>query len=35
MWAWERVIEMEEYISFPGEWELEGVPVNAVGKLGT
>ncbi len=33
VWAWERAIEKQEYISFPGEWELEGVPVNVVGKL--
>jgi hypothetical protein len=33
VWAWERAIEKQEYISFPGEWELEGVPVSVVGKL--
>jgi hypothetical protein len=32
VWAWERAIHKEEYLSFPGEWALEGVPVNVVGK---
>ncbi len=32
VWAWERAIEKQEYIAFPGEWELEGVPVNVLGK---
>ncbi len=32
VWAWERAIEKQEYIAFPGEWALEGVPVNVVGK---
>src|ERR671921_64546 len=32
VWAWERAIEKEEHISYPGEWELEGVPMNVVGK---
>jgi hypothetical protein len=31
VWAWERAIAKEEYIAFPGEWALEGVPVNVVG----
>jgi len=31
VWAWERAIEKQEYVSFPGEWALEGVPVNVVG----
>jgi hypothetical protein len=33
VWAWERAIEKQDYISYPGEWELEGVPMNVVGKL--
>src|SRR5215210_8108602 len=33
VWAWERAIEKQEYVSYPGEWELEGVPMNVVGKL--
>jgi hypothetical protein len=33
VWAWERAIGKQEYRSFPGEWALEGVPVNVVGKL--
>jgi hypothetical protein len=33
VWAWENAIEKQEYISYPGEWELEGVPMNVVGKL--
>ena len=32
MWAWENVIEKQDYISYPGEWALEGVPMNVVGK---
>jgi hypothetical protein len=32
VWAWERAIEKQEYHAFPGEWELEGVPMNIVGK---
>jgi hypothetical protein len=32
VWAWERAIEKTEYLSFPGEWALEGVPVNVVGE---
>jgi hypothetical protein len=32
VWAWERAIERTEYLSFPGEWALEGVPVNVVGE---
>jgi hypothetical protein len=31
VWAWERAIAKIEYLSFPGEWALEGVPVNVVG----
>jgi hypothetical protein len=31
-WAWENAIEKLDYISYPGEWELEGVPMNVVGK---
>src|SRR5215208_853743 len=31
VWAWERAIEKQEYHAFPGEWELEGVPMNIVG----
>jgi hypothetical protein len=34
VWAWERAIEKQEYRSFPGEWALEGVPVNVVGNRG-
>ena len=30
VWAWERAIEKQDYIAYPGEWELEGVPVNVV-----
>jgi len=33
VWAWQHAIEKQEYISFPGEWALEGLPVNVVGKL--
>ena len=33
VWAWERAVEKQEYISYPGEWEREGVPMNVVGKL--
>jgi hypothetical protein len=32
VWAWENAIRKQDYISYPGEWELEGVPMNAVGK---
>jgi hypothetical protein len=32
VWAWERAIHKEEYISYPGEWALEGVPMNVVGR---
>jgi hypothetical protein len=35
VWAWERAIEKQDYISYPGVWELEGVPVNVVGKWGS
>jgi hypothetical protein len=28
VWAWERAIEKQEYLSFPGEWALEGVPAR-------
>jgi hypothetical protein len=30
VWAWERAIEKIEYLSFPGEWAPEGVPINIV-----
>jgi hypothetical protein len=30
VWAWERAIEKEEYISFPGEW-IADVPINVIG----
>jgi len=33
VWAWENAIPKQEYISYPGEWELEDVPINVVGKL--
>ena len=29
-WAWERTIDKQNYIAYPGGWELEGVPVNVV-----
>jgi hypothetical protein len=29
--TWERAIKKQEYIAVPGEWALEGVPVNVVG----
>jgi hypothetical protein len=29
---WENAIPKQDYISFPGEWELESVPMNVVGK---
>ena len=32
VWAWQHAIEKQEYISYPGEWALEGVPVNVVGR---
>jgi len=32
VWAWERAIEKQEYIAFRGEWELEGVPMNVMGR---
>jgi hypothetical protein len=32
VWAWERAIEKQEHLSFSGEWALEGVPMNVVGK---
>jgi hypothetical protein len=32
VWAWERAVEKIEYLSFPGEWALEGVPVNVIGR---
>jgi hypothetical protein len=32
MWAWENAMQKHGYISYPGEWELEGVPMNVVGK---
>jgi hypothetical protein len=32
VWAWENAIEKQNYISCPGEWEFEGVPMNVVGK---
>jgi len=28
-----KPMKKQEYRSFPGEWALEGVPVNVVGKL--
>jgi hypothetical protein len=31
MRPWERAIEKQTYISYRGEWELEGVPMNVVG----
>jgi len=31
VWAWERAIRKEEYVSFPGEWITE-VPINVFGK---
>jgi len=33
VWAWENAIPKQKYISYPGVWELEGVPMNVVGKL--
>ena len=30
VWAWERAIEKQEYISFPGEW-IADVPINVIG----
>jgi hypothetical protein len=33
VWAWEHAIEKRDYISYRGEWELGGVPMNVVGKL--
>lgn len=32
VWAWESAIAKIEHLSFPGEWALEGVPVNVVGR---
>jgi hypothetical protein len=32
VWAWERAIEKQDHISYPDKGELEGVPVNVVGK---
>jgi hypothetical protein len=32
IWAWEYAIEKQEYLSFPGEWALEGVPVTVLGE---
>jgi hypothetical protein len=32
VWAWENAIPKKEYISYPGEWELEDVPMNVVDK---
>jgi hypothetical protein len=32
VWAWENAIENQGYIAYPGEWALEGVPMNVVGK---
>jgi hypothetical protein len=32
VWAWERAIEKEEYLSFPGELVAE-VPINVIGRL--
>jgi len=32
IWAWERAIAKIEYLSFPGEWALEGVPVNVISR---
>jgi hypothetical protein len=32
VWAWENAIKKQDYISYPGEWELEGVAMNVVGK---
>jgi hypothetical protein len=32
VWAWENAIAKQGYISYPGEWELEGVPMNFVGR---
>jgi hypothetical protein len=32
VWPWERAIENQEYIAYPGEWVLEGVPMNVVGE---
>jgi hypothetical protein len=33
VWDWENAIKKQDYIAYPGEWELEGVPVNVTGKL--
>jgi hypothetical protein len=33
VWAWENAIPKQEYISYLGEWELECVPMNVVGKV--
>ena len=35
VWAWERAIRKEEYLSFPGEWADEGVPVNVISRAQT
>jgi hypothetical protein len=32
VWAWENALKRQTYISCPGEWELEGVPMNVMGK---
>jgi hypothetical protein len=32
VWAWEHAIQKRDHIAFPGEWELEGVPMNVVGR---
>ncbi len=32
-WAGERFLGTQESLPRPGEWALEGVPVNVVGKL--
>jgi hypothetical protein len=31
--AWENAIKKRIYVAYPGEWEMEGVPMNVVGKL--
>src|SRR5215211_2941827 len=35
VWAWQHAIEKREYLSFPGEWALEGVPVNVISRART
>jgi hypothetical protein len=32
VWAWENAIAKQDCISYLGEWELEGGPINVLGK---